>query len=304
MKQYRRYPRSILASIDTQLKELNADDAEQLIKSTSPNNTRAWRRYAECQNPYIIRLLLNQDYSDKVPSDVVQYLRTKYGPWFSKFGGYQPSKVSECTYEQLVNLAELYLGSHNELLLADVCRLPNLPVDYLYKCADAHDSRVWLSIINNPNASQDLVLKILSKMASHSDSDVRRYAAQHEMTPNYLLENLAKDISADVRYAVAKNPNTSLSLLKLLKNDSEKSVSQTVKLNPNLLDEDEIYDIIANGSAHELDRLILSNAPIYYVLLACSKREDDVSSKSKSHVFSKICKTFSDNPELLARLKP
>ena len=202
MKYYRKYPTSINAAVDISLRDLNPLDIDRILDSTSPNNVRALKRYAESYNYYMISKLMGDDYD--TPEEIREYIKQLYGDCFATFGALIISKISECTSEQLVRWTKT---TGVDPAFDEIYAQPQLPVSCLYEGAKTNNVSIWMGICNNPNAPKDLVISLLYKLANHPYDYNREFAAEHEDIPQELLLTLSIDSATNVRRAAFDNPN-------------------------------------------------------------------------------------------------
>ena len=237
MKSYRRYPKQyVRAAVDNTLKpsDITYQDALNMIESTSPDNMRAWKRYADSKNDTLIRELMNPDNRTQVPPTIRKYLKDKYGDCFGPYGSFNSSRFLTCTHEQLNNLVDLFIDESYSSELDAISKLSNLPEDILRKCANSAYYAVLDNICNNPSAPKDLVLDTLTKMASHDDDYTRALAARSENAPVSLLKKLAKDSDDSVVAGVVSNSNTPVDLiLDIARTHDDPYILKNLCKNPN-----------------------------------------------------------------------
>ncbi|MBF2066691.1 MAG: hypothetical protein IGS39_20080 [Calothrix sp. C42_A2020_038] len=153
-------------------------------------------------------------------------------------------------------LNQLIEDNQNQEVLEAVASNPSTPAFVLKRIAQtrSHD----LVVAQHPNATPELLQKILWRLAMDERLSVRKFVAKHPHAPkdilkmwvqkepqlrNYIAQNpslpieilefLARDASPKVRLAVAYNPSTPKSVLEKLSFDTEIEIKRAVASNTN-----------------------------------------------------------------------
>ncbi|HEY9679286.1 MAG TPA: hypothetical protein V6C76_14865 [Drouetiella sp.] len=130
-------------------------------------------------------------------------------------GRYQPSVAP--SLQQRINL--MYAPVAHSVSAADSFLSANANTTVGEQSHMVNDRPMLL----DPHARQ--IRKVLAKIVTHPDDDVRTYIAENENTPEPGLRVLAFDASDRVRLALIKNPNCPEDIQRLLIGDQNSVVS-------------------------------------------------------------------------------
>ena len=133
------------------------------------------------------------------------------------------------------------------------------PPSFLELLADHNDDRIRIRVALHPNCTVD----VLKKLSSDVEAWVRRAVAYHLMCPpsirGQLFQNLALDPNYVIRKWVAEHPLTPIEILTMLANDSTLTVREAVR-NPDCrkLNQDSFVARDTHTTSEELVRLAKS----------------------------------------------
>ncbi|BAY09262.1 hypothetical protein [Calothrix sp. NIES-2098] len=223
----------------------SADDTSTEVLEELSSHPQPEVREAVARNPNTpteTLLKLGKEFPDAITANPIFNLLLLENPesHFVRLSLARSTKTSE---QMLARLSQI----EDEKILCAVAGNPKTPLHILeqlvespppfrdddddYYDEDEFDyNHLFITIAQNPNTSESLLLKLAKK----GRSDVEIAIAQNPKAPLSLLDKFADWRNSSMHQALARNPNTPSAILEKLAGENPKEIREMVKKHPNV----------------------------------------------------------------------